>query len=340
MKRWMRCQMAIGLAVALGLGAVFSSALPAAEITLSYANFPPAPTFPCVQMERWKTEVEKRTGGKVAVNTFPGGTLLGAKEMMDGVVAGQADIGCLCMAYQPGRFVVTNATGLPVGIPDARTGSLVLLDLFNKYKPEEFAKVKVLALFTTAQSNIMSKVPVRSLEDLQGLSLRGSGPAAQVLGALGANPVGMPMSDTPEALQKGVIKGLLSSLEVLKDFKYAETCRYVTLIDTVIYPFAVVMNQERWDSLPADVKQVMADLVAEQSEWTGVYMDNHVKESVEWSKETYQVEVISLDAAEKARWDEKLKPMTDKWIAEANEKGLPAEDILADIHAAVEKHRK
>ena len=35
----------------------------AAEITLTYANFPPAPTFPCVQMERWKKEVEKRTGG-------------------------------------------------------------------------------------------------------------------------------------------------------------------------------------------------------------------------------------------------------------------------------------
>jgi TRAP-type C4-dicarboxylate transport system substrate-binding protein len=291
-------------------------------------------------MERWKTEVEKRTAGKVAVNTFPGGTLLGAKEMMDGVIAGQADIGCLCMAYQPGRFVVTNATGLPLGIPDARTGSLALLDLYSKYKPEEFAKVKVLALFTTAQSNIMSKVPVRSLEDLQGLSLRGSGPAAQVLGALGANPVGMPMSDTPEALQKGVIKGLLSSLEVLKDFKYAETCRYVTRIDTVIYPFAVVMNQARWNSLPPDVKQVMEDLVAEQSEWTGVYMDNHVKESVDWSRETYQVEVIFLDAAEKARWDERLKPMTDKWIAEARAKGLPAEEILADIRAAVEKHRK
>jgi TRAP-type C4-dicarboxylate transport system substrate-binding protein len=260
--------------------------------------------------------------------------------MMDGVIAGQADIGCLCMAYQPGRFVVTNATGLPLGIPDARTGSLALLDLYSKYKPEEFAKVKVLALFTTAQSNIMSKVPVRSLEDLQGLSLRGSGPAAQVLGALGANPVGMPMSDTPEALQKGVIKGLLSSLEVLKDFKYAETCRYVTRIDTVIYPFAVVMNQARWNSLPPDVKQVMEDLVAEQSEWTGVYMDNHVKESVDWSRETYQVEVIFLDAAEKARWDERLKPMTDKWIAEARAKGLPAEEILADIRAAVEKHRK
>ncbi len=340
MKRWMHCRFVMALTVVAAMAAVWAPAAPAAEITLSYANFPPAPTFPCVQMERWKTEVEKRTAGKVAVNTFPGGTLLGAKEMMDGVIAGQADIGCLCMAYQPGRFMVTNATGLPVGIPDARTGSLVLLDLYNKYKPEEFAKVKVLALFTTAQSNIMSKVPVRSLADLKGLSLRGSGPAAEVLAALGANPVGMPQSDTPEALQKGVIQGQLSSLEVLKDFKYAETCRYATLIDTVIYPFAVVMNQARWDGLPADVKKVMDDLVAEQSEWTGVYMDNHVTESVEWSKANHQLELITLAADEKARWEERLKPMIDKWLADAKQKGLPAEAILADIRALVAKHKK
>src|SRR3972149_4723633 len=110
---------AIMLMVAFLLGISLLSGPAQAQIKLTYANFPPAPTFPCVQMERWKTEVEKRTNGKVAVQTFPGGTLLDAKNMMDGVIAGTADIGCLCMAYQPGRFMVTNATALPLGFPDA-----------------------------------------------------------------------------------------------------------------------------------------------------------------------------------------------------------------------------
>ena len=103
-------------------------------ITLSYANFPPAPTFPCVQMERWKEQVEKRSNGQVVIKTYPGGTLLGAKDMMDGVIAGQADIGNLCMAYQPGRFVITNATSLPLGLPNSKVASLVLWDIYNKYK--------------------------------------------------------------------------------------------------------------------------------------------------------------------------------------------------------------
>jgi len=319
---------------------VFSFFTPVAiagPIKLSYANFPPAPTFPCVQMERWKKEVEKRTNGKVVVNTFPGGTLLGAKNMMDGVIAGQADIGNLCMAYQPGRFIVTNATSLPLGIPNAPKGSLVLWDVWKKYQPEAFAKVKVLAMFTTAPTNIMSKVPVRTLEDLKGLDLRASGGAAQILAAWGANPVGMPMPATVEALQKGVVKGLFSSLEVMKDFKFAETCKYVTMTDTVIYPFAVVMNMDSWNKLPQDVQKVMDDLRVEQSEWTGTYMDNHVKAAMEWAKTEQNVEVITLSAAEKAKWDAKLVPLTEKWAVDAKSKGFPADAIVNDIKVLIKK---
>ena len=331
----------LGVFVCSILAAAFAVTPAAAEtIKLSYANFPPAPTFPCVQMERWTTEVKKRTNGKVVVNTFPGGTLLGAKEMMDGVIAGQADIGNLCMAYQPGRFIVTNATSLPVGIPNAKVGSLVLWDLYEKYQPEAFAKVKVLAMFTTAPTNIMSKVPVRTLDDIKGLDLRASGGAAQILGAWGANPDGMPMPATVEALQKGVVKGLYSSLEAMKDFKFAETCKYVTMTNTVIYPFAVVMNQSKWDSLPDDVKKVFDDLRLEQSEWTGDYMDNHVKAAMDWSVNSEKVEVINLPPAEKAKWDAKLQPITDKWVQGAKSKGFPAEEIVAEIKMLIEKHSK
>ena len=311
----------------------------AAPIKLSYANFPPAPTFPCVQMERWKAEVEKRTGGKVVIDTYPGGTLLDAKNMMDGVIAGQADIGCLCMAYQPGRFIITNALGLPLGIADARIGSLILWELHQKYPSDEaFKPVKVLTMFVSAPSNIMSKKPIRTLDDVKGQNLRASGSAGDVLKAWGANMIGMPMSDTPEALQKGVIQGLFSSLEVLKDFKYAESCRYVTMVDTSMYPFAVVMNLDSWNALPDDVKKAMDDLRAEQAEWTGKYMDDHVKESVDWSKETYQLEVIQLPPEERTKWDVLLAPITAQWIADAKAKGFPAEQIVEDIKALIKKY--
>ena len=317
------------LAAALTVLMLPASPVAAAEpITLSYANFPPAVTFPCVQMERWKVEVEKRTHGAVAVQTFPGGTLLGAKNMLDGVKQGQADIGCLCMSYQPGVFPLTTALELPVGFSTSVVPSVVLYDLWEKYQPKEFADVKVLAMFSTAPSNIMSKTPVRSLADLKGLELRASGGASTVLKLLGATPVSMPMPETPEALQKGIVKGLLSSLEVLKDFNFANYTRHETITNFQVYPFAVVMNKAKWESLPAEVKQVFDSLRREQSKWTGKYMDDHVKESLQWSADKYQIEVIKLPEAELAAARETLRPMVEDWKGRAATAGVNAEDVL------------
>lgn len=306
-------------------------AAPAAVIKLSYANFPPASTFPCIQMERWKAEVEKRTNGKVVVETYPGGTLLEAKNMFKGVQDGQADIGCLSMSYQPGVFPMTTAVEQPLGFTSATVASLTLFDLYQKYKPAEFKDVKVLTMFTSAPSNIMSSVPVRGLDDLKGLELRASGTAAKSLAALGATPVSMPMSQAPEALQKGLVKGLLSSLEVLKDFNFAESCRYETITDLPVYPFAVVMNMAKWNSLPADVQQVLDGLSREQSEWTGKYMDGHVQESLAWSKEKYAIEVIELSDAALAQIQAQTAPLLEEWKTQAKAAGLPAEAILEDL---------
>ena len=76
------------------------------------------------------------------------------------------------------------------------------------------------------------------------------------------------------------------------------------------------------------------------AEWVGVYNDNHWKEAMAWSKKTYNVEVIELSAAEKARWDKLLEPMVDKWIADASAKGLPAKQIVEDIKTFKNKHSK
>jgi TRAP-type C4-dicarboxylate transport system substrate-binding protein len=333
--------MAIGLMAVLLIGSGFFVIPAHAQIKLSYANFPPAPTFPCVQMERWKKEVEKRTNGKVKVDTYPGGTLLGAKNMFDGVAAGTADIGCTCTSYFPGAFPVVESIDLPIGWPSATVASVSLLELVDKYKPKELEKWKVLTMFTCPPANIMSMKPVLSLEDLKGYELRASGTGAKILGLLGAAAVGMPQSDVPEALQKGVIKGNVSSLEVMKDFKYAEYCRHVTAnVNLFVVSFAVVMNQKKWDSLPADVKKVIDDLSRDQAIWTGKYVDNHVKESMAWSEKTYNVQVYKLSPKEISKWYGILKPMTDTYIKNVEAKGLPAKGILDDVMKFKEKYSK
>ncbi|ACV69738.1 TRAP transporter substrate-binding protein [Desulfohalobium retbaense] len=320
------------LMVFLGTTAVSTSAT-----TLTYANFPPAPTFPCVQMERWADEVEKRTDGALTIETFPGGTLLGAKQIWRGVQYGQADIGCISLAYQPGLFPLMSVMELPLGLPSAETASTLMWDLFTSYSPEEFDKVKVLTMFTSAPSNIMSKKPLPDLASLQGVELRGSGTASRILEALGATPVSMPMPDTPQALQKGVVQGLFSSLEVLKDLNFAAYCQHVTRTDLQVYPFAVIMNKRVWEDLPESTKKILNELGPEQAAWTGRYMDNHVQKALAWAQKEHGLTTHALSATALEAVQPKLDKLIEEWVQDASAKGLPAKAVLRDISARLDK---
>ena len=312
-----------------------------ATITLKYANFPPATTFPCVQMERWAKEAEKRTNGKVKIQTFPGGTLLPAKNIFDGVISGMADIGNFAMSYQPGRFPISEAVDLPVGFANARVASLVLFDLIEKYNAKEFEKVKVLTLFTCPPANLMTSKPVKSLKDLKGMEIRVSGTSVDVLKNLGGSGIAMPQSDTPEALQKGVVKGSFSSMEVLKDFNYAAYTPYVTLVNLQVVSFAVVMNKDKWNALPADVKKIFDDMRREQAEWTGTYVDNHVKEALAWSKEKYKdFQIFELPKSDSAEIPKLMQPIIDGYIKKTNALGLPGDQIVKDINLLKAKYEK
>lgn len=332
------------LALALFTVFTFKFTLPqsseAQQIVLKYANFPPAPTFPCVQMERWAREVEKRTNNKVKVQTFPGGTLLGARNMFEGVIAGTADIGCFAMSYHPGKFPVSEAIDLPIGFTSATAASMALIDLLEKYNPKEFEQVKIVTAFTCPPADIMTKTPVRSLKDIQGMELRAAGTGAEVLKRLGAVPVAMPQSEAPEAIQKGVVKGNVSSMEILKDFNFAAYLPYATEANLFVVSFAVVMNKDRWNALPADVKKVIDDLRREQAEWTGRYVDNHVQEALKWSKEKYNHQLFKLPPEDIEEIKRLTRPMIDDYIKRVTALGLPGKQIIEDVYKLKEKYEK
>lgn len=338
MKRMSRAG-AVVCALIFAVVCAMPGAVAAKTIELSFASFLPTTTFCAVGMFHYKDEIEKRTNGKVQIKTYPGGTLLGAKNMIDGVLTGQADIGDACLAYQPGRFPIANALGLPLDIPNAKAASHTLWDLYEKYQPEGFKNLKVLYMYTNTPSNLQTTVPVRTIDDLQGLTIRASGGAGQILKAWGANYVGMPQSDVPEALQKNVIKGLFTSLEVMMDMNYADYCKYITITETVLYPFAVVMNMDTWNKLPKDVQKVFDDMRVEQSEWVGNYIDNHVKKAVGWSVLNRGVEAIQLSKEQKEIFNKRLEPIVAESIANWEAKNIPYRKIIEDIKTLSEKYK-
>lgn len=294
------------------------------KITLTYAFFAPANTFPAKQMEKWKEEVEKRTNGKVEVKLFPGGTLLTDKNMYDGVRDGVADIGLSCPTYEPGRFGLLGISDLPSGFPNSKTSSQVIYDLVQEFPPDALKDYKIITAFATEASHLMSKKPVKDIGDLKGMQIRISGALTPVLEDLGATPVGMGMAEVPEAIQTGIIEGLVSSREVLKDLKLAESLKYTTDYPLSVTSFVAVMNKDVWESLPPDVQQVIDELGPEMAKWTGEYHDNHVKETLEWSSQEHGLTIITLTEEEKAKWHSKLQPLQDKLVRDLEAKGLPA----------------
>jgi len=309
-------------------------------IILRYAFFAPATTFPAKQMDKWKEEVEKRTGGKVKVELFPGGTLLTDKNMYDGVRDKVADIGLSCTTYEPGRFPLMGISDLPSGFTDSKLASRVIYDLVEEYPPDAFKDYKIVTAFSTEPAHLMVKEPVASLGDLKGRQIRISGALTPVLKDLGATPIGMGMSEVPEALQTGIVEGLVSSREVLMDLKLAESLKYTTDYPLTVTTFVAVMNKDVWNSLPPDVQKVIDELSPEISQWTAEYHDNHVKEALDWSAKEQGLQVTTLSEEEKANWFKKLQPLQDKLVSDLKAQGMPAEEYKNRLYELKDKYSK
>ena len=345
MKKWVAGLLTAMLAMTLaacgsGGGGGGGSSKSSDTIELSYAFFAPANTFPAVQMEKWKTELETRTNGKVKVNLFPGGTLLNAQNMFDGVTNGVADIGLTATSYEPGRFPLYTLSDMPFGYPNAEVASKVVFDLIQQYPADALKDFKVITAFATEPSFIQSKKRGASTDELKGQRLRIAGGNTAIVEVLGATPVGMSQAEALEALQTGVIEGYVSSREVLKDMKYAELVKYVTDYPLQITTFVAVMNKSKWDSLPADVQKVIDELAPEMAAFAGSYLDSIVDESLQWSKDNHGVEIVSLSAEEKAKWDQYYEELRQKMIDDLKSKGLPAEEYAAKVKELIEKHSK
>ena len=163
------------------------------------------------------------------------------------------------------------------------------------------------------------------------LPLRAAGSLSDIIATVNGQAVSMPMSEAPEALQKGVVKGVFSSWDVLKDYNFAESCRYGLTVDSSVYPFVVVMNKKAWDALPADLQRVLDDYADEHCRWTGDYVDDWGRQAVAWSEQTYGFQLRSLPDADRARMTEAVAPLFEQWKAKAADLGLDGQAVLDDI---------
>jgi TRAP-type C4-dicarboxylate transport system substrate-binding protein len=318
----------LALAAALFLVSL-SARAEAKPIELSYSIFFPAPHKQTVLATEWAQEIEKRTGGAVKITLFPGGTLTPADKCYDGVVKGISDVGMSCFAYTRGRFPLTEVIDLPLGYKSGVAATRLINLYRSKFQPKEFDEVKVMYLHAHGPGLLHTKKPVRRLEDLKGMKIRSTGLSAKVAAALGGVPVEMPMGETYDALSRGVVDGSMSPMEALEGWKWGEVVKYTSESVGGAYStgFFVVMNKEKWNSLPPAVQKVIEQVNKEWIEKTG-----RLWEAIDKSGRDYSLkrgnEIILLPKEEDERWARAVRPILDDYVTSMKEKGLPGEEAL------------
>jgi TRAP-type C4-dicarboxylate transport system substrate-binding protein len=329
----------LSLAVIISLVFINQPAFSADVIKLKFANFFPPPAKQSKICEEFIADVEKRTNGRVKIQYFAGGSLLKAPAIYNGVETGIADIGYSHVFYTAGRMPVTEAAGTPLGYPSAWVSTHVVNDFYNQFKPKEWNKVKVLWLNGAAPSLVISRKPVRKLEDLKGLTIRAPGVAGDIVKALGGTPAPTPMMEVYDAIAKGVNDGVYTPYETIKTFRFAEVADYTTISWQVgnTYPFYVIMNKNSWAKLPDDIKAIFNEL-------SGVYQERY---ALLWNEvdlvgkafgATKGVQYFELSSAEVGKWQKAVAPVIDNYVKKMSGKGYSEGEVRGWIKFLQERN--
>jgi TRAP-type C4-dicarboxylate transport system substrate-binding protein len=260
---------------------------------------------------------------------FPGGSLIPSPQAYDGVIKGIADIAMSFQGFTRGRFPLTEVIDLPLAWKSGRSATQIVNELYAKFQPKEYNDVKVMYLHAHGPGIVNSKKPINKLEDMKGLKFRCTGTSAEVVKHLGGTPVAMAQNETYDALQKGVVDGVMSPIETMKGWKFAEVVKASTLNYGSAYSlgFFVVMNKAKWNALPKDVQATITKINEEWIEKTAKAWDTFDKEGLELTKAKVN-QVITLSKQEDERWAGLVKPIMNDWVQKTKTKGLPGDEAL------------
>jgi TRAP-type C4-dicarboxylate transport system substrate-binding protein len=202
----------------------------------------------------------------------------------------------------------------------------------------EYKGVKVIWLGTAGNTYIGTvKKEIKTLEDMHGTKLMSKGGwDAERTEALGATPVGVGPADFVTALQSGVLDGTAIAPFALHDFKLGEIIHNITLVP--VYPtlFAVLISEDKWNSMPADVQNILEEMIPEFIKKNDDFQNKLAQERLDSAEEEFGIQLFTLSTQELARWVAADKPVFDKFIDQLNSKGLPG-DSLREKYLELEK---
>lgn len=306
--------------------------------TIKFAN-QNAKGHPIVMgMEKFGELVEKKSGGKLKVQVFPGGALGSDQANVSALQGGTLEMAAMNSGIFASLVKDFAIYDFPFLFGNPKEADAVVDGPFgqNLHRKLEEKGVVGLAYYELGFRELTnSKRPIHKVEDIAGLKLRVIPNPINVdwVTALGANPTPLPFPELYAALEQKAVDGQENPVATIKGAKLYEVQKYMTLTNHQYNPQSVVISKKFWDGLSAADKKILQDAAHESAQFQRTQSRAQLQSGLEDLKKA-GMEVTELPAAEIAKLREKMKPVIQKHTASVGEATVKA------MMAELDKQRK
>jgi TRAP-type C4-dicarboxylate transport system substrate-binding protein len=286
--------------------------------------------------------MEEATDGQVTGEIKMG--LAPPPAQMDLVMDGAADMTIIFHGYQPGRFVGSKLIEIPGYTGNAEAASVAYWHAQEQFLDalDEHRGTKLVALTTHGPGQIHSNKAIESLDDLSGLKTRlGGGVSADVGAELGLVGIQVPAPKVYETLESGAADAVAMNMGERTSFKLNEVAKNVYEMPDGFYrgSFAVIMSQDRFDSLPEDVQTALEENVFGEpaSRMMGQVWDESDNAARAETESAEDNVIVVASEEDQAKFAEMAERVREKVLGELEAAGVDAQaayEMVRDEMAA------
>ncbi len=281
--------------------------------------------------------VAAKSGGKLKVNVFPGGTLGGDAANVSALQGGTIEFVLLNSGILASQVKDFEVFDFPFMFASAKEADAVVDGPFGQKLHARLQDKGIvgLAYFELGFRNLTnSKRPINTVDDIAGLKLRVIPNAINVdwVKALGANPTPMAFPEVYAGLEQKAIDGQENPLSVINANKFYEVQKNLAITNHQYNPQSLIFSKKVSDQLsPAD-RKILQDAAVEAAQFQRQVNREAAAGQLDALKKA-GMQVTEFSPAEQAKLREKLKPVIDKH-------GAAIAGTVAELQAELAKLRK
>ena len=262
------------------------------------------------------------------------GVLYNFKNTLEGVQDGLADVGWVGTLWEPNKMPLHNVTYFaPFGTSNVRTLLEIGRELHEKIPAmnQQWTKYnqKLLGVFATDAYILMTKKPIKKVDDLKGLKLFAPGAVALWVDGTGAIGIDAGLPVYYNGIKTGVAGGVISPTTGVLPFKLFEVAPVLTQLQLGgAIPGALTMNLNTWKKLPPELQKMFLDLGNEYGDWVTKRINGFYNKTVAMMKKNPKVSVSTMPIEEQRKWARSIPNIAAEWVRRTEAKGLPAKQVL------------